>query len=156
MWKLVRGIKSELKDVPTSVSKILDAEKKIRLYDDVVNAPKGSVAAYQSIPSSTNGIKSWAFDDDFKFKSPCTRCQRLYLGWHLHKKPNTPEEKLARLREDYGVGSLKYSPGNKYPCGYCAETVAAAKLHALYHGTLTLILPKDKDEIKASDEVRKC
>src|ERR1700727_1951478 len=82
--------------------------------------------------------------------SPSLRCQRLYSEWYLHEKPDTSEKKLARLRENNRSSSIKYTPSNKYPCSYCAETVAAAKLYALKHGTLTPILSKDKDEIKAS------
>lgn len=68
--------------------------------------------------------------------------------------PDTPGEKLAGLRQDYRTGVLKYSSGYKYPCGYFAETVAAAKIYALYYSTLTLVLSKDTDKIKASDRVR--
>lgn len=126
-------------------------EESAELYDAVVNAKKDSIAKYQNIPSSENGIMCWALGSDFKFKRPCTRCQRLYSGWVL---PDTPDKRLAGLRQDYSRGLLRYSSGYKYPCGYCAETVAAAKLHALSYGTLTLILSKDTDEIRASDKVR--
>ena len=130
------------------------AEESAELYDAVVNAKKDSIAKYQHIPSSKNGIMSGAFGSDFEFKRPCTRCQRLHSGWVLHKIPDTPDEKFAGLWQDYSHGLFKYSSGYKYPCGYCAETVAAAKLYALSHGPLTLVLSKDTDEIRASDKVR--
>ena len=129
-------------------------KKSAKLYDAVVYAEKDSVASYQNIPSSKNGITSWAFGSDFKFKPPCTRCQRLYSGWVLHEIPDASLKKLEGLKRDDLSGSIKYSSQNKYPCNYCAETVAAAKLHALYNGTLTLVLSKDTENIRASDKVR--
>jgi hypothetical protein len=146
VWNLFESIRSKLKDIPISASTI-DAEKIIELHEGIVNAPKLS-DTYTRIPSSLNGIKSWAFGDDFKDKSPCIRCQRLYSEWFLHKRPDSPEKKLARLREDDRSSSIKYTPSRKYKCSYCAETIAAAKLYAIKHGTLTLTLFKDKDEIK--------
>lgn len=145
VWKLVSKIKGKLNEL---------SDESTILYDKVVNAQKDSVASYQNIPSSRTHIMCWAFNTDFELQAPCTRCQRLYSGWILHKFPETPEEKLEILRKDKRIGSLKYSSGFTYPCGYCAETVAAAKLHALKHGILALILPKDTDKIKASDEVQ--
>lgn len=130
-------------------------EESAGLYDAVVNAKKDHIVSYQNIPSSKNGIMSWAFGSDFQFKSPCIRCQRLYSRWVLHEMPDILDKKLAGLKRDYQNGVLKYSSGYKYPCGYCAETVAAAKFYALYYSTLTLVLSKDTDKIKASDRVRK-
>lgn len=93
-------------------------EQSAGLYDAVVNAEKDSVVSYQNIPSSKNGIMSWAFGNDFKLRSPCTRCQRLYSGWVLHEMPDTPGKKLAGLVQDHRSGSLKYSSAYKYPCNY--------------------------------------
>ena len=155
VWKHYNRIKPKLREVKLigDYSALMTKES-AGLYDAVVNAKKDSITNYQYIPSSENGIRSWAFGSDFKFKRPCTRCQRLYSGWILHEMPDTPETKLVGLKQDHSHGVLRYTPGYKYPCGYCAETVAAAKLHALYHGTLTLVLSKDTDEIRASDKVR--
>ena len=155
VWEHFSSIKDELKRVqPFDSKKAPVTEKSAKLYDAVVHAKKDSVASYQNIPSSKNGITSWAFGSDFKFKPPCTRCQRLYSGWILHGMPDTPLKKLEGLTRDNLSGSIKYSSHLKYPCSYCAETVAAAKLHALYNGTLTLVLSKDTENIRASDKVR--
>lgn len=155
VWKHLRSIKDKLRKVRLiDPNNAMITEESAGLYDAVVNAEKDPVASYQNIPSSKNGITSWAFGSDFEFKPPCTRCQRLYSGWVLHQMPDTPGKKLAVMVKDYKSGSIKYSAQNKYPCNYCAETVAAAKLHALYNGTLTLVLPKDTDKIRASDKVR--
>ena len=155
VWQLVSKIKAKLHNVEMlGNGAALVNEESATLYDDVVNASKESVACYQDIPSAKTYIMSWAFRDDFELQAPCTRCQRLYSGWILHKIPETPEKKLGGLKKNHLSGSLKYSSGRPYPCGYCAETVAAAKLRALRCGTLALILPKDTDKIKASDEVR--
>ena len=67
---------------------------------------------------------------------------------------DTLGKQLAGLREDILNGVLKYPSGYKYLCGYCAETVAAAKIYALYYSTLTLVLFWDTDKIKVSDRVR--
>lgn len=157
VWKLFKS-KDKSKKLSgiqqISTNRALVTEELATLYDDIVNANKGSIASYQNILPSRNAIMSWAFGIDFTFRPPCTRCQRLYSAWLLYDKPDTPEEKLAGLKRDHDSGSLKYSSGRKYPCSYCAETVAAAKLHAFYHGTLTLVLPKDTDKTRASDKVR--
>lgn len=155
VWKHFRSIRAELGKVqPIDSNSASVIEESAGLYDAVVNAEKDPVASYQNIPSSKNGIMSWAFGSDFKFRPPCTRCQRLYSEWILHKMPDTPGKRLEGLMKDYRSGSIKYSSQNKYPCNYCAETVAAAKLHALYNGTLTLVLSKDTDKIQVSDKMR--
>ena len=155
VWEHFRRIKGELRDV-----KLIDlnsdhvTKELAGLYDAVVCADKNSVASYQNIPFSKNGIMSWAFGSDFEFKPPCTRCQRLYSEWYLHEMPDTPGKKLRILVQDHNSGSIKHSSQNRYPCNYCAETVAAAKLHVFYNGTLTLVLSKDTNRIRASDKLR--
>ncbi|KAL8742899.1 MAG: hypothetical protein Q9190_004689 [Brigantiaea leucoxantha] len=154
-WKLFNGIRNKLNRVPLTDSDDYPVTKESAgLYDAVVNTKKDHIASYQNIPSSENGIISWAFGSDFQFKRPCTRCQSLYSRWILHKMPDTPGKKLAGLKQDHWSGVLKYSSGFKYPCGYCAETVAAAKFYALSNSVLTLVLPQDTDKIKASDRAR--
>ena len=81
VWNLCNRIKPKLSKVRlTGLNSALVTEESAELYDAVVNAKKDSIAKYQNIPSSENGIISWAFGSDFKFKRPCTRCQRLYSG----------------------------------------------------------------------------
>lgn len=158
VWGLVRPISAKVKGVIVESfvgSNIVISPEETNLHTNIIDAPTNSVDAYQQIPSSNNGIRSWAFGNDFNFKEPCTRCQRLYAGWILHDKPLTPLQKLKRLTLDLQTGSLRHRPtGFKYPCTYCAETVAAAKIYALYRGTLTLALSKDADAGRASDYVR--
>ncbi|KAL2055889.1 hypothetical protein ABVK25_003531 [Lepraria finkii] len=101
VWNLCNRIKPKLSKVRlTGLNSALVTEESAELYDAVVNAKKDSIAKYQNIPSSENGIMSWAFGSDFKFKRPCTHCQRLYSGWVLHEIPDTPDKKLAGLRQD--------------------------------------------------------
>ena len=152
VWDRFQAFKRQSKNIPMSSSMIVGAEKTIELYEGIINGSKPDT--YMRIPSSTKRIKSWSFGDDFENKSPCTRCQRLYSEWYLHEKPDTAEKKLSRLQQDLKSSSIKYTSSNRYPCTYCAEPVAAAKLYAIKHGTFTLILSKDKDGIKASDNVR--
>jgi len=151
VWNLLQKIRPEIRQVQVEGNLVITPEL-ASFHTSILSAPKDSVDAYQQIPCSKNGIRSWAFGNDFNFKPPCTRCQRLYSEWILHKKPCTDDEKLKRLKQDQRYGLLKYrANGYKYPCTYCAETVAAAKLHTLYHGTLTLVLSKDTDDARASD-----
>jgi len=84
-------------------------------------------------------------------KGPCTRCQIIYSVWTLDEKPDTPENWIDRFDLDLKFGQIKYRQANpESPCSYCAETVAAAQLYALCHGVLTLVFPKDTDELKVS------
>ena len=149
-----RDVWQRFSKVKKKLDSKLTEEQSAVLYHAVVKADKETMPSYPGIPSSKSCIMSWAFGNDFTFRSPCTRCQRLYSNWTLHKIPQTPDEMLAILLQDKQSGSLKYSPTFTYPCGYCAETVAAAKLYLLRHGTLTLTLPRDTEEIRASDKVK--
>lgn len=88
------------------------------------------------VPVGNSRIISWAFwTSDFSRAPPCLRCQRLYQAWYLDKKPETPLEKTASLRNILKSSSAKQSREPR--C--CAESVAAAKIYALRTGNLALI-----------------
>ena len=79
-------------------------------------------------------VYSWAYDGNtFKPKSPCIRCTYLYSSWHLGFKPDTPEKMKEDLHGLRGY-QMEYHDQKNPPCGYCAETVAAAQLFALRQG----------------------
>lgn len=67
---------------------------------------------------------------------------------------DTLGKKLEGLMKDYRFRLIKNFSQNKYLCNYCAEAVVAAKLHALYNGIFTLVLPKDTDKIEMLDKIR--
>ena len=52
--------------------------------------------------------------------------------------PETIDEKKIALNQIRG-DQMEYKNGKNRPCGYCAETVAAAQLFALDHGTMTYL-----------------
>ena len=84
-------------------------------------------------------VYCWTFDGySFKPKAPCIRCLYFYASWRLALSPETIDEKnfaLNQIRGDH----MKYKDDKDRPCGYCAETVAAAQLFALDHGTMTYL-----------------
>lgn len=85
--------------------------------------------------SQTTDIFCWALDgNDLEFKPPCIRCYCQYSRWVLHNKPNYPEQKEVLERH-----VRRCEKGKEPPCTYCAETVAAANLFLLHHGTVVLV-----------------
>ena len=104
------------------------------LYRNFVNATQSSWYQKLAAPDSTE-IFSWAFDGHtFKSKPPCIRCQCLYQTWVLADKPEYEEKKYSLPRH-----LREYKEDKKPPCTYCAETIAAARVFLLYHGTGVLI-----------------
>jgi hypothetical protein len=107
-----------------------------KLYNDVVSATTSTF--HEQIPNPSNKIFLCAFDGrTFEPKEPCIRCQYLYSKWALEGMPDTTEERRKAL-SGVRAWKMEYHSGRDPPCTYCAETVAAAKLYALYSGSLLL------------------
>lgn len=87
-------------------------------------------------------ILCFAFDGfSLKPKAPCIRCQYMYPGWNHNRMPSTPKEKIDSIHtgmSDSSVTSRPKETGTSGPFSYCAESVAAAKLHLLRNGKLVL------------------
>ncbi|KAN0075835.1 hypothetical protein V8E54_007105 [Elaphomyces granulatus] len=88
-------------------------------------------------------IWAWTYDGwTFESKPPCLRCQYMYSsnglkpGWDLHGMPRSMQEKRDALFK--ALDSRKMGSEGRQ-CGFCAETVAAAKLYVLYNGTLGFV-----------------
>lgn len=99
------------------------------IYKSVLNWPKCTVHSR----SHQAFVYSWAFDGlSLEEKPPCIRCTYLYSAWTLAKKPETVFEKRRALKQLRGR-QIIYHNDKSPPCGYCAETTAAAQLFALDH-----------------------
>ena len=73
-------------------------------------------------------------------RQPCLRCQWMYSGWRHGKMPETPRDKIISIRD--GLTSHIVTKKLKDELGsisFCAESVAAAKLHLLRAGKLALV-----------------
>lgn len=102
------------------------------IYKSVLNWPKCTVHSR----SHQAFVYSWAFDGlSLEAKPPCIRCIYLYSSWILATKPETVCEKRRALKQLRGHQMI-YHNDNSPPCGYCAETTAAAQLFALDHGPI--------------------
>jgi len=146
-----RDVDDRVRRIGKNVSENDFGKLHAKFFDKTDEAP-----SYQKIPFSENAIRCWAFDANFQPRPPCTRCQRIYSAWTLDERPSSPAEWMRGLGRDRSSGTIKYrvsEPLGGFPCTYCAETVAAAKLHLLRSGVLTLFLPKDTDRLKVTDRM---
>ncbi|KAI1273101.1 hypothetical protein F5Y07DRAFT_402801 [Xylaria sp. FL0933] len=140
-------------DFFNAANDIIETDKKEtgdpkKLFDSLFNNKDASKC--KEIPSSRPGfgeIRCWAFSYRFKLRDPCTRCQYVYSEW-IHYDSGEPDKRsLDGLRDDWSGHRVYYNRGTDFPCSYCAETVAAAKLYALQNGVLTLVPARDRDEL---------
>lgn len=93
---------------------------------------------FETMPGPDDTIFCWAFDtDSFKLKPPCLRCQRMFSRWVLSKNPDDINGRRDALKGLYARDALRYNKKHD-TCSYCAETVAAAKIHLLRRGRLLL------------------
>lgn len=93
---------------------------------------------FEAMPGPHNTIFCWAFDTrSFELKPPCLRCQRMFSKWILSKNPHDINGRRNALKGLYARNALRYNKKND-TCSYCAETVAAAKIHLLRSGRLLL------------------
>lgn len=100
-------------------------------YDNVIDPIKKwpQCGEHSQLPKET--VYSWAFCGyTLKPKPPCIRCTYLYSSWKFEGRRITVEEKRQVVRELRGHQMI-YHENKNPPCGYCAETVAAAQLFAL-------------------------
>ena len=82
--------------------------------------------AHNHIPQESTYC--WALDGyDFTPKNPCVRCIYLYSDWILAGRPQTVQDKRESLAGLHGSQMLYHNDWLP-PCGYCAETVAAASI----------------------------
>lgn len=102
------------------------------IYNSVLNLPKCNVHSR----SHQAFVYSWAFDGlSLEAKPPCIRCTYLYSSWTLANKPETVFEKRRALKQLRAHQMIYYNDKSP-PCGYCAETTAAAQLFALDKGPI--------------------
>ena len=101
-------------------------------YNFAVNRPQCS--AHRQIHNPT--VYLWAFEGhSFEAKPPCIRCTYLYHSWNLAERPETAVQKKKALAQLQGY-QMEYHDNKSPPCGYCAETTAAAQLFALDCGPI--------------------
>lgn len=114
--------------------------EKLNVYKEIVSENKSTW--HDRIPSSTEPkrILSWACDGStFTFKPPCLRCQRFYSSWMLHQMPRDKTDRKDSLVQDLFSHLVPRNHSKDINFAYCAETVAASKLHLLRNGTLALV-----------------
>lgn len=93
---------------------------------------------FEAMPGPQNTIFCWAFDSgSFMLKPPCLRCQRMFSKWVLSQNPHDINGRRNALKGLYARDALRYDKKHD-TCSYCAETVAAAKIHLLRSGRLCL------------------
>lgn len=91
---------------------------------------------FEAMPRPHNTIFCWAFDaGSFILKPSCLRCQRMFSKWIFSKNPHDINGRRIALKGLYARNALRYNKKND-TCSYCAETVAAAKIHLLRSGQL--------------------
>lgn len=107
------------------------------IHDKYIDYMKKTPSTWRQKLSAMSNAKiyCWAFDSiNFSLKPPCIRCQCLYDAWSLAERSTQVRGGTIEQRSHLG----QYQP-KKFPCTYCAETVAAAKVFLLRYGTLVLI-----------------
>lgn len=64
----------------------------------------------------------------------------MYKDWDFNLMPQAPKEKIGSIHEGMNSARVKSRPkeGTSGPFSYCAESVAAGKLHLLRNGKLVL------------------
>lgn len=93
---------------------------------------------FEAMPGPDDTIFCWALDTgSFMLKPPCLRCQRMFSSWVLSKNPDDINGRTDALKGLYARDALRYNKKHD-TCSYCAETVAAAKIHLLRRGRLLL------------------
>ncbi|KAI1131661.1 hypothetical protein F5Y10DRAFT_233284 [Nemania abortiva] len=118
-----------------------DSKRKPRSDDQI----RGHYHYLTGIPSDVklrvNRVWIWTYDGwTLKPKPPCLRCQSMCptlvaaKECRMYGMPVSVEDK--RIAIDSANERMRI-PGSK--CTFCAETVAAAKLYALYNGTVGFI-----------------
>ena len=83
-------------------------------------------------------ILCWAISgENLEFVPPCLRCQSLYDTWVMWGMPDSDDDRAHCFSKGMGEPSSKvaYKEGESF-C--CAESIAAAKVHASRHGVLSL------------------
>ena len=113
----------------------------ISIHDEAVKRGKseGSTSALDLMGDPN--ILCLAIDGfSLSLREPCLRCQWMYSGWMHGKMPKTAREKIISvhngLTSHIVTKKLKDESGS---LSFCAESVAAAKLHLLRAGKLALV-----------------
>jgi hypothetical protein len=113
-----------------------------RIYDEIVKRETANGDKITSRLTAQPRILCVAFDGfSLEPKPPCIRCQYIYPGWGHNLKPQTPKEKIGSIHSGMNDSSVTSRPkvtGTSGPFSYCAESVAAGKLHLLRNGKLVL------------------
>lgn len=124
--------KNQINKYIVNVSDEMSEHEVEYLYNSVSGWPHSNEHSRSHKPS----VYSWALDGhSFEAKPPCIRCTYLYPDWNMAKKPESTIEKKKALQSLRGHQMIYYA-NKSPPCGYCAETTAAAQLFALDEGTI--------------------